>query len=275
MTTFHSLLTDDGAAEFAAAQIAGTHVVFTELAIGDGNGAFVTPDKTRHGLVHEVYRAPVASVTNDPNNPSWFRIKAVIPASVGGFTIREMGFFSSTGKMIFHSNHQESEKPVLAEGAIGEMEVSMTVAIANNELVQIVVNPSLSMASLADVAGAIDAHEAAADPHPTYLTKVEGDDRYLKNTGKEWITKNAAYNAVAGDAIWADTTAAGFTITLPANPVANDRIDFGDKKGTFSAKNLVFARNGKTIMDLDEDMTVRTSNYVGALVYTGATWRIA
>ena len=49
--SFYTLLTAIGAADFINAQAGGTTVPFTHLALGDGNGAAVTPLESMTALV--------------------------------------------------------------------------------------------------------------------------------------------------------------------------------------------------------------------------------
>jgi hypothetical protein len=79
---------------------------------------------------------------------------------------------------------------------------------------------------------------------------------------------------VSGDRIAADTSGGVFTVTLPAAPTAGNYVEFADGGGAFRVNNLTISRNGSTIMDLSEDMTLSTNNISVGLVYTGTTWRI-
>lgn len=91
----------------------------------------------------------------------------------------------------------------------------------------------------------------------------------------QWVTKNSAYTAVAGDSLRVDTSGAVVVITLPASPLDNDSVRWKDYAGTFGTNKLTFARNGKNIMGLAQDMDVSTSNLNGVLGFIAATndWR--
>ena len=92
--------------------------------------------------------------------------------------------------------------------------------------------------------------------------------------GSSYTAKTAAYTAVAGDNILADTSAGSFTVTLPASPTTGQAVQFVDSKGTFQQFPLTVARNGQTIMGLSEDM-IASQNGIGfGLTYNGTTWRI-
>ena len=76
--------------------------------------------------------------------------------------------------------------------------------------------------------------------------------------------------AVAGNGYLCDTTAAAFTVTLPAAPAAGDLIAFADGAGTFDTKNLTIGRAALNIMGIAEDMVVNVINSSFSLVYASA-----
>lgn len=61
---------------------------------------------------------------------------------------------------------------------------------------------------------------------------------------------------------------ASLTLTLPASPVAGDRVGVQNSSGTTTA---VIARNGSNIMSLAEDMTIDRTNVGITLMYADAT----
>lgn len=83
--------------------------------------------------------------------------------------------------------------------------------------------------------------------------------------------------AVAGNGYLCDTTAAAFTVTLPAAPSVGDLIAFSDAGSTFDTKNLTIGRAALNIMGIGEDMVVNVKNVSFSLVYAsaGLGWRIA
>lgn len=178
---FFSLLTSVGLAEIASAEIGGTNVPITHLALGDGNGVPITPDKGMLALNREVLRVPISSVDIHPENPNWLVFEAVVPTDQGGWTIREIGLIGGTGggnKLLAVGNFPATYKPTPGEGAAKDLMIRMIVQITNGSVVELVVDPSVVIASSQTVILAVQAHEAAANPHPEYLTRAEGDVRY-------------------------------------------------------------------------------------------------
>ena len=98
--TYYTLLTAVGAAALTNSLAAGTTVALTHLALGDGAGNPVTPTEAATALMREVHRVPITSVTADPENPSWLVIEAVVPSTVGGWTVRELGLIAAGNALI-------------------------------------------------------------------------------------------------------------------------------------------------------------------------------
>ena len=90
----------------------------------------------------------------------------------------------------------------------------------------------------------------------------------------EFEYKNSPFTVVAGQAVQVDTTNAPVTMTLPANPNQNDTITVVDAGGNFTGYPLTVNRNGRSIMDQDDDLIVNTAVLHFGLVYNGATWRV-
>lgn len=71
-------------------------------------------------------------------------------------------------------------------------------------------------------------------------------------------TTTANTTAVAGRVYDCDTSAAAFTLTLPATPAAGARVGVRDIARTFDTKNLTLARNGQRIEGQLEDLIADT-----------------
>ena len=93
-------------------------------------------------------------------------------------------------------------------------------------------------------------------------------------TGYTWVVKAAAYTAVDGDGIFADTSAGAFPVTLPLAPSTNAKVAFNDSAGTWSTANLTVARNGQTIMGLAQDLIADQQNGSFELIFNGTDWRL-
>lgn len=102
-------------------------------------------------------------------------------------------------------------------------------------------------------------------------TFCQGNDSRLPGP---WVTRTSAYTAVAGDRIVANTTAAAFTITLPAIVNNYTEIVFADHYNQWATRNLTIARNGQNIEGLGEDLVCDVAGQQFTMRYEGTTWRI-
>jgi hypothetical protein len=110
-----------------------------------------------------------------------------------------------------------------------------------------------------------------------YLVTDAEKSAWNAAAGMTWTIINADPNpAVKSNGYLCNTSAAAFTVTLPATGTAGDVITIIDESGTFGSKNLTLGRNGLNIMGLAEDMVVNINNLNFSLVYTDAAhgWRI-
>ena len=188
-TKYYAVLTNVGAAKLANATALGAQVEITQMAVGDGNGALPTPNPAQTALVHELRRAPLNSLSIDPNNTNQIIAEQVIPEDVGGWRIREIGLFDKDGDMIAVANCAETYKPQLQEGSGRVQVVRMILIVSSTAAVTLKIDPSVVLATrqyvddqIIQVKAYVDqqlaAHVAAADPHTQYL--LEADiDKYI------------------------------------------------------------------------------------------------
>jgi hypothetical protein len=85
-------------------------------------------------------------------------------------------------------------------------------------------------------------------------------------------TITTTYTAIAGERIFANATAGGFTLTLPAAPADGDTIQIIDVAGIFGTNNVTLARNGVKIQNLAEDLILNLNNAAVTMIYSGAAF---
>lgn len=76
----------------------------------------------------------------------------------------------------------------------------------------------------------------------------------------------------SGERIFANSTSAAFTITLPSAPSDGDTIQIIDVAGTFATNNVTVARNGLKIQNLTEDLVLNLNNAAITMIYSGSTF---
>ncbi|ENO7478658.1 phage tail protein, partial [Citrobacter amalonaticus] len=187
-TKYYAVLTNVGAAKLAKATALGVQVEITQMAVGDGNGALPTPNPAQTALVHELRRAPLNSLSIDPNNANQIIAEQVIHEDVGGWWIREIGLFDKDGDMIAVANCAETYKPQLQEGSGRVQIVRMILIVSSTAAVTLKIDPSVVLATRAYVdSQIISAKSYADDLMGTHLANANPHDQYplIANALKE------------------------------------------------------------------------------------------
>jgi hypothetical protein len=162
---YKSIITDIGNAKMAQAILEGAKVNIVEMRLGDGGGAYYMPTTAATALVNEVWSGEIANKSISDLSPNIIAVKAVIPSSVGGFTIREAGLFDDDGDLIAVCNMPEIAKATLPDGISSKLDIVMNILLSNTEAVEFVINPTLDPASMDDLTAAIEAHNADPNAH--------------------------------------------------------------------------------------------------------------
>lgn len=140
---FSTIHTNYGLQQLARAESTGTSIRLTHMAVGDGNGNAVTPNPAQTNLVRERFRATINRVFQNANDPLRFTAELVIPASVGGFTLREVGVFDADGSLFAVGNLPATYKPVGTEGAYSDTVVRLDFMVSNASTVTLQIDPNV------------------------------------------------------------------------------------------------------------------------------------
>jgi hypothetical protein len=148
---FYTILTATGKAKLANSAVLGSKVNFKTLKVGDGNGAYYEPTESQTSLVREVWSGNVSSISVDENNPNWIVAETLIPATIGGFFIREAGIFDEDGDLIAISKLSETYKPVVSEGSIKDLCIKIILEVSNVSSVTLKIDPTVIVATRKDI----------------------------------------------------------------------------------------------------------------------------
>jgi phage-related tail fiber protein len=171
-------------------------------------------------------------VFRDPDDaPGIYTAELAVPATVGGWVMREVGVFDDTGSLYLYGNLPDSYKPLEVDGAYSDGFVRVKFALANASIVTLQINPNVAVASQAWVLNTI-----------TMAALLPG------GTTGQMATK--ASNA-DGD-IWADPNLVGVNIT----------VDIIEEVQTLAA--------GQTAVTLTTCTTSGLSLYIGQAVGASA-----
>lgn len=147
MANFKTIITNAGLQIEEDAHASGAKIDLTQMAVGDGMGNPIVPDPAQVALARELFRAPINQLSGDQSNPGRFTAELVIPATVGGFTLREVGLFTSTGTLFAVGNLPDTYKPESTEGSFSDTVVRMVFEITNADVVNLFVDPNVTVAT--------------------------------------------------------------------------------------------------------------------------------
>ncbi|EKC4129795.1 phage tail protein [Salmonella enterica subsp. enterica] len=127
---FYTLITTAGLSALILAA-RGEPLHLTHMTVGDGGGSETIPTVNQKSLVNEIYRAPLNQVYIDPADSTRIIAEMIIPASTGGFWVRESGLLDASGTMIAVAKLAETYKPALTEGTGRVQTIRMVLSVSD------------------------------------------------------------------------------------------------------------------------------------------------
>ena len=136
---FYTIITKIGQEKLVSATT-GQKLEFYQFAVGDGNGRYYEPMVSQYALVNEKYRANTNATTIEENR---ITIECLIPAHIGGFTIREIGIFDKQGSLVLVGKYPQTEKPVDSFGGLKDLYIKVQLEVDNPETIAMTVDPNV------------------------------------------------------------------------------------------------------------------------------------
>ncbi|RYL25918.1 phage tail protein [Acinetobacter piscicola] len=136
--------------EYGASLIAQAHdqvkIELKDMVIGDANNQPYEPIHQRHrtSLVNQRASVPIQSVEIIDQIA---KITATISAHIGGFNFHEYGFTDRTGKLVYIANFHGAYKPIIDEGAGGEIQLITDIKAESGAQVLLAVDPNIVTAT--------------------------------------------------------------------------------------------------------------------------------
>lgn len=187
---FYTILTNVGKAKIANATLLNSNLTLKTLKVGDGNGTYYNPTEDQEDLKNTVHECAIGAIYIDKKNPNWIISETIIPGSVGGFTIREVGLFDAEGDMIAVGKYPETYKPVVANGASKDLNVRTIFEVSNAENVTLNLDPSVIIATKEDVNNL----QEQIDENTAQL-KEKANPNLLLNGGPEIWQRGTSFTA--------------------------------------------------------------------------------
>lgn len=196
MENFYIIVTNAGLAKIAEATANQTTVKLTEMAVGDSNGNYYEPQASQTTLRNEKWRGSINKLEIDSNNSQQVKVQSLIPADIGGFTIREVGVFDESGILIAVGKFPETEKVLASQGASRELYLQVIMKVSNTSSIVLQVDPNLVMVTQSYVDNKLNdkADKQELDEHKTEYAKLATDVDTLKKLKKERSNKDSYGN---------------------------------------------------------------------------------
>jgi phage-related tail fiber protein len=189
---FTSIHTTHGLRETARAIAENAPVELVAIVVGDGGGNPTDPNVAMTALVRERWRGTINRIYKDPESETLYIAEAVIPAAVGGWTIREGGLIDSNGSLFTVCNLPDSYKPLPEEGTTSDFTIRIAFQPANADTVTLQVDPNVTIAT-----------------HSWVINYVTGGVVFPGGTTGQVLTKQSNAD---GDADWQDIDAINVTV---------------------------------------------------------------
>ncbi|BDE80425.1 hypothetical protein CE91St50_33690 [Clostridioides difficile] len=149
--SYYTILTDIGKAKIANASIIGEKVDFARIQLGDGGGNEYNPTEEQTVLKNVVWEGKVGNVKTDESMTNCLILESLIPASAGGFVVREIGYLDTEGNLLAISKYRSAYKPKVEDGAVIDMKVKTIFVVSNVNNIELKIDPTIIFATLKDL----------------------------------------------------------------------------------------------------------------------------
>ncbi|WP_030128505.1 phage tail protein [Pseudomonas sp. QTF5] len=160
-TLYIAMLTDVGAAQQAKAIANGTPWDITHMGVGDGNGVTPLPSKLQKKLIHENVRMKLNRLTVRADRPV-IVAELILPSDVGGWWVREVGLYDSTGALVAVASYPATYKPTLAQGTGRTQGIRLQILVSSTANITLFDDPTLVTATVNTVREEIAKGEAGS-----------------------------------------------------------------------------------------------------------------
>ncbi|HDX7083463.1 TPA: phage tail protein [Clostridioides difficile] len=199
--SYYTILTNIGKAKIANASLVGEKVDFVKIQLGDGGGNEYNPTEEQTVLKNVVWEGKVGNVKTDETMTNCLILESLIPASAGGFVVREIGYLDTEGNLLAISKYRSAYKPKVEDGAVIDMKVKTIFVVSNVNNIELKIDSTIIFATLKDLQDL----DIKIDTTKTELNGKIGDTTQLTTTDKTNIV--SALNEVKTSVDSIETTA--------------------------------------------------------------------
>ena len=211
-----------------------------------------------------------------------------VAGSVELATLTEVNTGTDTTRVITPytlANHAYPSSPAASETVAGILELATQVEVdAGTDTSRAITPATLSnysfpaasetVSGILELATQVEA-DAGSDALRAITPATLSNYPFPQGIPLDTVVKTAGLTAVAGNHYVCNTTAGGFTVTLPNTPSAGDAVKITDYIGTFATNNLIVDRNAEDINNIAADMALDVAWASVEFLYIDTTvgWR--
>lgn len=188
---YRSILTNEGKRQLDQAIATGSQVNWNRFAVGDGGGSFIDPLPTMTDLVNRQWSGDVTGVFISDYDPGQVTFNGVIPTSVTGFTIREVGILDSNDTLVAISRSNFIE---LNSDNETEIEINFDLIVRDAEEITVVFEDSTHGVTKDYVDGLFNSAKLYTDKEIEKLKSSQEDSTKALETSLSEITKQVQEN---------------------------------------------------------------------------------
>jgi len=145
---FGAIVTQLGNQRINQATVLDETVGLTYYALGDANGLEYLPTPSQTDIVNEVHAGLLSHKYADPNNDQQSIIEFAVPGDgVGGWTVRELAIRNAANETLMIASVPAVEKPFTTDGSGRELYFKVIIANVSAEILEIIVDPSIAIAT--------------------------------------------------------------------------------------------------------------------------------
>ena len=251
---YYSVTTDVGNRKMNEAAFSEEKLQLYEIAVGDGSGEVYSPTTDMTELKNEKWRGLISKLSVEENVAI---VETVIPSSIGGFTIREIGVFDNNNNMIAVGNTPETAKVSDDSGIINEMKLQIEFSLINSDVLELITDPNILTATKQDLeeiknpefddSGTTDGINSFEDFMNRFKSKINLFDffrdlkaglKYVVHQGRIMNTQDVTQEGFAMDARQANPNIPG-TLGAQISDLNNNINETYKPRGNVNAKNEI------------------------------------
>ncbi|SFD16962.1 phage tail protein [Pseudoalteromonas denitrificans] len=139
---YWTMLTPNGRAKIANAIGTGLKINIIKFAVGDGH---IQADA--NDLTNVRFTGLINSSKTDDSNQSLVEMIGIVPASEGGFYVREAAFYTDDDEAFAIVKYPETYKPKIEDNASAELGIKAVIDVVQADVVNLKVDPSMIYAT--------------------------------------------------------------------------------------------------------------------------------